>query len=123
MAKYYSETHEWVSVDGDEAVIGISAYAAELLGDITYAEIPEEGTDLIVGDAVGDVESVGETREVYSPVSGTVIEVNRRLEDDPGLISSDPEGRGWICKLDNIDLDEIEELMDEAAYAKYLKTL
>ncbi|MBR2365062.1 MAG: glycine cleavage system protein GcvH [Lentisphaeria bacterium] len=123
MAKYYSKTHEWVSVDGDEAVIGISAYAAEMLGDISYAEIPEEGTDLIVGDTVGDVESVGESREVYSPISGTVIEVNSRLEDDPGLISGDPEGKGWICKLDNIDLDELEELMDEAAYAKYLKTL
>ncbi|MBP5183418.1 MAG: glycine cleavage system protein H, partial [Lentisphaeria bacterium] len=105
MAKYYSETHEWVSVDGDEAIIGISAYAAKLLGDITYAEIPQEGVDLIVGDTVGVVESVGDSREVFSPVSGTVIEVNTCLEDDPGLVSGDPEGKGWFCKLDNIDLD------------------
>ena len=123
MAKYYSKNHEWVSVDGDEAVIGISSYAAESLGDITYAEIPEEGVDLIVGDAVGVVESVGESRDVYSPISGTVMEVNTLLEDDPGLVSISPEGQGWFCKLDNIDLDELEELMDEAAYAKYLKTL
>lgn len=123
MTKYYSKTHEWVSVDGDEAVIGLSPYAANLLGDITYAEIPEEGVDLIVGDSVGVVESVGDSREVFSPISGTVLEVNTLLEDDPGLISNDPEGKGWICKLDNIDLDELEELMDESAYAKYLKTL
>ncbi|MBO4304136.1 MAG: glycine cleavage system protein GcvH [Lentisphaeria bacterium] len=123
MARYYSKTHEWVSVDGDEAIIGISSYAVEVLGDVTYAEIPQEGTDLIVGDPVGVVESVEESREVYSPISGTVIEVNSCLEDDPGLVSGDPEGKGWFCKLDNIDLDELDDLMDEAAYAKYLKTL
>ena len=123
MARYYSKTHEWVSVDGDEAIIGISSYAVEVLGDVTYAEVPQEGTDLIVGDTVGIVESVEESREVYSPVSGTVIEVNTCLEDDPGLVSGDPEGKGWFCKLDNIDLDELDDLMDEAAYAKYLKTL
>ncbi|MBR2905268.1 MAG: glycine cleavage system protein GcvH [Lentisphaeria bacterium] len=123
MVKYYSENHEWVSVDGDEAVIGISSYAAKELGDITYAEIPQAGTDFIVGDTVGTVESVGESKEVYSPVSGTVIEVNSLLEDDPGLVSRSPEAKGWICKLENIDLDELEELMEEADYIKYLKTL
>lgn len=123
MTKYYSKTHEWVKVDNDEAVIGISAYAAKELGDITYIELPKDGTDVIVGDTIGVIESVKAASDVYSPVSGTVIAVNKYLDDDPGTVSHSPEEKGWICKLDNIDLDEIEDLMDEAAYAKYLKKL
>ena len=123
MDKYYSETHEWVKTDGEEAIVGISECAAEELGDITFVELPKEGTDLIFGDSVGTIESVKASSEVFSPVSGTVTAVNHALDDDPGLISESAEGKGWLYKLDNIDLAEVEELMTEEAYAAYLKTL
>ena len=120
---YYSKTHEWVKIDGDEATVGISDFASGELGDITYAELPEEDSDVIVGDSIGMVESVRASSEVFSPVSGTIVAINRTLDDDPGLINRSPEDHGWICKLENIDLVELEDLMDEEAYKKYLKTL
>jgi glycine cleavage system H protein len=121
--KYYSQDHEYVKIDGDVAYIGISEHAAEELGDITYVELPEVGQDLIVGDTLGVVESVKAASDVYSPISGTVSAINEKLEDDPGAINSSPEDDGWICKLDNIDLDELEELMDEEKYKKFLSEL
>ena len=123
MAKYYSQTHEWAEIDGDEAIVGVSAYAAKELGDITYVELPKMRSDVIVGDSVGVVESVKAASDVYSPLSGTVNAVNKNLEDDPGLVSNSPEEKGWMYRLENIDPDELEDLMDEEAYAKYLKTL
>ena len=123
MAKYYSKTHEWAIIEGEEATVGISAYAARELGDITYVELPKVSSDVIVGDSVGVVESVKAASDVYSPLSGTVNAVNKNLDDDPGLVSNSPEEKGWIYKLENIDLDELEELMSEEDYAKYLKTL
>lgn len=123
MAQYYSKTHEWVKIEGDEAVIGISAYAAKELGDITYVELPKVSSDVIVGDSVGVVESVKAASDIYSPLSGTVNTVNKKLDDDPGLVSASPEENGWIYKLENIDLDELEDLLNEEEYAKYLKTL
>ena len=123
MTKYYSRTHEWVKIEGDEAIIGVSAYAAKELGDITYVELPKMSSDVIVGDSVGVVESVKAASDVYSPLSGTVNAVNKNLEDDPGLVSNSPEEKGWMYRLENIDLDELEELMNEEDYAKYLKTL
>jgi glycine cleavage system H protein len=121
--KYYSKDHEWVKVEDDIAVIGISRHAAKELGDITYVELPQEGADFIVGDVMGVVESVKAASDVYSPVSGTVCDVNSALEDDPGMINSSAEEKGWICKLDNIDLTELDDLMDEKAYADHLKNL
>ena len=123
MDKYYSKTHEWVKTDGEEAIVGISEYAASDLGDITFVELPREGTDLICGDSVGTIESVSASSDVYSPVSGTVTAVNHALDDDPGIISSSAEGKGWLYKLDNIDPTEVDELMSEEEYAEYLKTL
>ena len=124
MDKYYSRTHEWVKTDGDdEAIVGISACAAEELGDITFVELPREGTDLIGGDSVGTIESVKASSEVFSPVSGTVTAVNHALDDYPALISESAEEKGWLFKLDNIDLAEIEDLMTEEEYVEYLKTL
>ena len=123
MTKYYSQTHEWVEIDGDEAIVGVSAYAAKELGDITYVELPKISSDVIVGDSVGVVESVKAASDVYSPLSGTVNAVNKNLEDDPGRVSNSPEEKGWMYRLENIDTDELEDLMDEEAYAKYLKTL
>lgn len=123
MDKYYSKTHEWVKTDGEEAIVGISEYAASDLGDITFVELPKEGTDLICGDSVGAIESVSASSDVYSPVSGTVTAVNHALDDDPGIISSSAEGKGWLYKLDNIDPTEVDELMSEEEYAEYLETL
>ena len=123
MDKYYSKTHEWVKTDGEEAIVGISEYAAADLGDITFVDLPREGTDLICGDSIGTIESVSASSDVYSPVSGTVTAVNHALDDDPGIISSSAEGKGWLYKLDNIDPTEVDELMSEEEYAAYLETL
>ena len=123
MDKYYSKTHEWVKTDGEEAIVGISEYAAADLGDITFVDLPREGTDLICGDSIGTIESVSASSAVFSPVSGTVTAVNHALDDDPGIISSSAEGKGWLYKLDNIDPTEVDELMSEEEYAEYLETL
>ena len=123
MDKYYSKTHEWVKTDGEEAIVGISEYAAADLGDITFVDLPREGTDLICGDSIGTIESVSASSDVYSPVSGTVTAVNHALDDDPGIISSSAEGKGWLYKLENIDPTEVDELMSEEEYADYLTTL
>ena len=120
--KYYSEAHEWIMVENNEATIGISEYAAEELGDITYVELPIED-DVIVGDTLGVIESVKAASDVYSPIGGTIIEVNSDLEDNPGLINESAEKAGWICKLGNIDILELDNLMTPDAYAKYLKSL
>ncbi len=121
--KYYSEDHEWVEVNGAEATIGISIHAAEELGDITYIELPEEDEDFIVGDILGVVESVKAASDIYAPISGTVVSVNEALLDDPSLVNDSPEERGWICKLSNIDSSELDDMMNEASYAKYLRNL
>ena len=123
MDKYYSKTHEWVKTDGEEAIVGISEYAAADLGDITFVDLPREGTDLICGDSIGTIESVSASSAVFSPVSGTVTAVNHALDDDPGIINSSAEGKGWLYKLDNIDPTEVDELMSEEKYAEYLETL
>jgi len=123
MDKYYSKTHEWVKTDGEEAIVGISEYAASDLGDITFVELPKDGTDLICGDSVGTIESVTASSEVFSPVSGTVTAVNHALDDDAGLINKSAEGKGWLYKLENIDEAELEDLMTEEEYAAYLETL
>ena len=123
MDKYYSKTHEWVKTDGEEARVGISEYAASDLGDITFVDLPKDGTDLICGDSVGTIESVTASSEVFSPVSGTVTAVNHALDDDAGLINKSAEGKGWLYKLENIDEAELEDLMTEEEYAAYLETL
>jgi len=110
-------------VEDDEATIGISEYAAEELGDITYVELPSEDDDVMVGDTLGVIESVKAASDVYSPISGTVVEINSDLEDNPGLVNESAEGAGWICKLTNIDIAELDDLMTPDAYAKYLKIL
>ena len=121
--KYYSEDHEWVELIGDEAVIGISEYAAETLGEITYVELPNEDDDFIIGDTLGVVESEEASADIYAPISGTVIAVNDALEDEPGLISDSPEEKGWLCRLAEIDSSELDDMMNEDAYLKYVSTL
>lgn len=121
--KYFTEDHEWVEVTGEEAVVGISEYAAEQLGEITYVELPEEDDDFIIGDQLGEIESEKTSHDLYSPISGTVSQINESLTDDPGLINESPEEKGWICKLVNFDSSELDDMMDEDAYFKYLETL
>ena len=121
--KYYTEDHEWVEIVGDEATVGISEYAADELGDITYVELPEEEDDFIIGDRLGEVESVNSSSDIYSPISGTVSQVNEALTDEPGLINESPEEKGWLCRLINFDSSELDDMMNEDAYQKYLRKL
>ncbi len=121
--KYYTEDHEWVEVSGGEATIGISEYAAGELGDITFVELPSEDEDYIVGDTLATVESVKTASDVYAPISGTVCAVNEELSEDPGIINSSPEEKGWICKLKDFDTSELDDMMSPDAYTKFLKKL
>ena len=122
MTKYYSESHEWIELDGDTAALGISKYAADSLGDITYVEIPAPGKKVAAGDVLCTVESVKAVSDVYAPVAGTVGEGNAELEADPAALNADPENT-WICKLEGVNADDLGGLMDAAAYAKFIETL
>jgi glycine cleavage system H protein len=117
----YSRTHEWVKVEGKEAVIGITAYAADELGDIVYVELPEDGDDLEKDTAFGVVESVKATADLYAPLSGKVIESNEPLEDAPEVMNEDPYGDGWMLRISLADASELEELMDAGAYQEFVE--
>lgn len=123
MSRYYTEDHEWVEVDGDTGTVGISEYAQSQLGDIVFVETPDEGKEVGKGDDIAVVESVKAASDVYSPVSGTVIEGNAALADTPELVNEDPEGDGWFFKLTLSDPSELESLMDEAKYADFVSKL
>jgi glycine cleavage system H protein len=121
--KYFTEEHEWVEVNGNEAVVGISEYAADELGEISYIELPEEGDDFIIGDRLGGIEADKGTEDFYSPISGTVSRINDAIADEPELVSESPEDKGWICRLTNFDSSELDDMMDEETYQRYLATL
>jgi len=123
MSRYFTEDHEWVDVDGDVGTVGISEYAQNQLGDIVFVDVPEEGKVLSKGDEAAVVESVKAASDVYSPVSGTVIEGNGALGETPGTVNDDAEGEGWFFKLTLSDPSELEELMDEAAYEAFVAKL
>jgi glycine cleavage system H protein len=116
--KYYTDDHEWVSVDGGIGTIGISEYAQGQLGDVVYVELPDEGTSLEKGSEAAVVESVKAASEVFAPISGEVIEVNGALNDKPSLVNEDAEGEGWFIKIKVEDPSELSGLMDEGAYAE-----
>ena len=119
----YTKDHEWVRVDGDTATIGITAHAAEQLGDVVFVELPEVGKRLGQGEVAAAVESVKAASDVYSPVSGEVVETNGALEASPQTVNESPEGGGWFLKLKLADASEIDTLMDEAAYRAFVATL
>lgn len=119
----YTREHEWVNVQGDIATIGISRYAAEQLGDVVYVDLPEVGRTFKKGDEAAVVESVKAASEVYTPVSGEVVEVNADLDADPGRVSDSAESTGWFFKLRMSDPNEAEALMDESLYKEYVDTL
>ena len=116
----YSESHEWVKVDGDVAVIGVSDFAQAEMGDITYVDLPEEGDEFSKEEDFGALESVKASSELYSPVSGKVIAVNAALEDAPELINADPYAN-WIIKIEMSDKAELDTLLNAAAYAEIAK--
>jgi glycine cleavage system H protein len=116
----YTTDHEYISVDGDVGTIGITDYAQSQLGDVVFVELPEPGKSLAKGDEAAVVESVKAASEVYAPVSGTVIEVNKGLPDAPSTVNEDPQGKGWFVKIRLSDPSELDGLLDEAAYQQHI---
>ena len=119
----YTKDHEWVKVEGDQATIGITAYAAEQLGDVVYVELPEVGRSVKKGDGAAVVESVKAASDVYSPVSGEVTEANDALSDNPQTVNQAAESGGWFLKLKLSNPAELDSLMDEEGYRDYVDTL
>ena len=123
MSIKFSKDHEWVRMEGDAAVVGISDYAQEQLGEIVFVELPDVGKKLEKGDEAAVIESVKAASEVYTPVSGEVSEVNGEIDADPAKINTDATGEGWLFKMALSDPDELDELMDEADYSAYVEGL
>jgi len=117
----YTKEHEWVRLEGRTATVGISNYAQEQLGDVVFVELPDIGKTLAKGDEAAVVESVKAASEIYSPMSGEVIEVNEALDGDPGKVNTDAEGEAWFLKLKVVDDSEFDELMDEIEYKEFLE--
>ncbi|MGA8759566.1 MAG: glycine cleavage system protein GcvH [Stellaceae bacterium] len=120
-AARFTKDHEWVRLDGEIAAIGITDYAQSQLGDIVYVELPEIGRHIDQGKEVAVVESVKAASDVYAPVSGEVVEVNEALAGDPAKVNADAMGEGWFMKLRLADPKQLDELMDEAAYGRFVK--
>jgi glycine cleavage system H protein len=123
MTLYFTQDHEWISVEGDSATVGITDYAQAQLGDVVFVEVPPAGTEVAKGKEAAVVESVKAASDVYAPVSGTVTEANSELEADPSLVNSAPETGGWFFKLTLSDPGELEGLMDETAYKAFVAGL
>jgi glycine cleavage system H protein len=117
----YTKEHEWIRVDGEEGLMGITAYAADQLGDVVFVELPEVGKSFKKGDELAVVESVKAASEVYAPVSGEVVAVNDALEDEPGKVNESPDSDGWFVKLKVSEKGELGELMDEDAYKAHVE--
>ena len=119
MSTYFTEDHEWIKVDGDIGTVGISAYAANALGDVVFVELPDVGTEFDKGDEAAVVESVKAASEVYVPVGGEVTAVNDVLEGAPETVNASPDGDGWFLKIKIANADELSSLMNEAKYKEY----
>lgn len=117
----YTKKHEWVKIDGKTAVIGITDYAQSALGDITFIEPPKLQKTVKQFEELAVVESVKAASDIFSPVSGTVCEVNSELETSPDLVNKDPYGQGWICKLDNVTASDVNNLLSADEYDKFVK--
>ena len=121
MTKKFTKDHEWVIVEGDVATVGVSDFAQSQLGDVVFVELPEAGRELAQGKEAAVVESVKAASDVYAPVSGTVIEANQALVDDPSMVNSAAETDGWFFKIRLKNASELDALMDEAAYKAFLE--
>lgn len=116
----FTEEHEWLRVEGDEVVVGITAHAAEQLGDVVFIELPEEGTMVSKDDEVVVIESVKAASDILAPLDGEITEVNEALVEEPGKVNEDPEGDAWFFKIKIEDMSALDDLMDEADYKKYI---
>ena len=123
MKLYFTKDHEWLRVEGGTATVGITDYAQGQLGDVVFVENPPLGAPLTKGKEAAVVESVKAASEVYAPISGEVVETNADLEGDPALVNTAPEDAGWFFKMTVADESELDGLMDQAAYADYVKDL
>ena len=112
----YARTHEWVKIEGDLVITGITDHAQDELGDLVYVETPEVGSRVTAGEQAGVVESVKTASDIHAPVSGTVVEVNTDLEDDPDFVNDDPYGKGWIYKIKPDNMADVEKLLTNAEY-------
>lgn len=119
MTVKYTEDHEWVKAEGDAYVIGISAHAAEQLGDVVFVELPEVGKTFAKGDEMAVVESVKAASDVYAPISGDIVEVNNAIVDEPAKVNEDPQGGAWFVKIKPSNSAELDALMDEGAYKDF----
>ncbi|MEQ9144125.1 MAG: glycine cleavage system protein GcvH [Parvibaculaceae bacterium] len=119
----FTEDHEWVSIDGDIATVGITDYAQGQLGDVVFVELPEVGRDVSKGDEAAVVESVKAASEVYAPLGGEIVEVNSALDEAPATVNEDAMGAGWFVKMKLSDASELDGLMDEAAYKSFVEGL
>ncbi len=119
----YTKDHEYIRVDGDTAVVGVTDYAQSQLGDVVFVELPPIGKTIAKGDEAAVVESVKAASGVNAPASGEVVEINQELEQSPALVNEDPGGKGWFLKLKLADAAELESLLDEEAYRAFVKTL
>ena len=119
----YDEEHEWIRVEGEEGVIGISDYAQDQLSDVVYVELPEVGDTFDRGDILAVVESVKAASDVYMPVSGEVLEINDALEDSPELVNQDPYGEAWFVRITIADPSELDDLLDADGYKSFLESL
>jgi len=117
----YSKEHEWVRVEGTRAVVGITDYAQDALGDVVYVQLPDPGLQVIANASIAEIESTKSVSEVYAPVTGTVVEVNGTLEDQPEQVNSDPYGAGWIFVVELAEPAEVDALLDAAAYRAFLE--
>ncbi len=118
---FYTENHEWISVDGKEAVVGITEHAQDELGDIVFVELPSVEEELDQFEEFGVIESVKAVSDVFMPVSGIVVEVNEELMDQPELINEDPYGSGWLIKVEVKDKSDLDELMDSSEYKEFIE--
>jgi glycine cleavage system H protein len=114
--RVYSESHEWHKLDGDTLTLGLTQFAVDALTDVTYAQIKPVGTKFKAGDAIGEVESVKTTSDVYCFAGGEIKEINPALADDPGILNTDPYGKGWLCKIKVTDKSGLSKLMTQAQY-------
>ena len=119
MSLKYTEDHEWINVEGDTAVVGITHHAQDALGDVVFVDLPEVGKSFAQKDVAGVVESVKAAADVYMPVTGEITEVNEELRNDPSLANSDPLGKGWFFKVRLASPSEVDALLDETAYSKF----
>jgi glycine cleavage system H protein len=118
--RLYSKDHEWVVVKDDQAVIGITDFAQQELGDIVYVELPQTGQQVRMGEVLGTIESVKAVSEIFAPLGGTVVEANQALDASPESVNQDPHGDGWYCKLELADTAEVEKLLDASGYEQLI---